>query len=65
MAIGALERLDIEQTSPASGPMAVGRPAAACRHCPGAGSSEMLLADEPMASLDPRNARMVMDALAA
>ena len=43
---------------------ALGRPAAARRDraCAGAGAA-IILADEPIASLDPRNTRIVMDAL--
>ena len=45
---------------------AVGRPAAARRHRPRAGAgTEIILADEPIASLDPRNTQLVMDALRA
>jgi hypothetical protein len=62
-ALAALERLGIAQTA-CRWPAPFGRPAAARRHCPGLMQSpSMILADEPIASLDPLNAQIVMDAL--
>ena len=66
MAIAALERLGIEQTACCSRPARlVRRPAAARgdRPRPDAGAPSVVLADEPIASLDPLNAKIVMDAL--
>jgi phosphonate transport system ATP-binding protein len=64
IALSALEQLRHRLPRRAARREPVGRPAAARRHRPRAGAgAAIILADEPIASLDPRNTRIVMDAL--
>ncbi len=63
-AIAALERLDIARTALQRGRHLVRRPAAARCDCPRLMQQpKVILADEPIASLDPLNAKVVMDSL--
>ncbi|MCO5733230.1 phosphonate ABC transporter ATP-binding protein [Rhizobium sp. SSA_523] len=64
MAIAALERLGIEQTAlQAAGTLSGGQQQRVAIARALMQSPKMVLADEPIASLDPLNAKIVMDAL--
>ncbi|WP_137130461.1 phosphonate ABC transporter ATP-binding protein [Rhizobium sp. FY34] len=64
MAIAALERLGIEQTAlQAAGTLSGGQQQRVAIARALMQSPKMILADEPIASLDPLNAKIVMDAL--
>lgn len=64
MAISALERLGIEQTAlQAAGTLSGGQQQRVAIARALMQSPKMVLADEPIASLDPLNAKIVMDAL--
>ena len=64
LAVVTLDRVEMAPFDPAARRQSVGRPAAARRDRPRAGAgAAILLADEPIASLDPRSAARVMDIL--